>query len=123
PAEPKTAAACILVRGGAQPEVLLARRNSALRFMGGHHVFPGGRMQEGESVGCVSNATDIDHARAIQAAVREVFEETGLLCVRGAIPESELLRQARHRLLKEEMNFTDLLARHALSIDADDFEL
>jgi hypothetical protein len=44
PAEPRTAAACILVRGDAEPEVLLARRNSTLRFMGGHHVFPWGAM-------------------------------------------------------------------------------
>ncbi|MBI2826980.1 MAG: MBL fold metallo-hydrolase [Planctomycetia bacterium] len=122
PAEPRTAAACILVRGDAEPEVLLARRNPALRFMGGHHVFPGGRLQEGESVSCVASATDEGHARAIQAAAREIFEETGLLCARGALPSSELARQARHRLLQGELNFSDFLARHALSIDADDFE-
>ena len=51
-----------------------------------------------KSVSCVANATDEDHARAIQAAVREVFEETGLLCVRGTLPRRELLQQARHRV-------------------------
>lgn len=122
PAEPRTAAACILVRGDVEPEVLLARRNPALRFMGGHHVFPGGRMQEGESVSCVANATDEDHARAIQAAAREVFEETGLLCVRGTLPSSERLQQARQRVLQGDLNFTDFLAQHALLIHADDFE-
>jgi ribonuclease/clavin/mitogillin len=122
PSQPRTAAVCILVRGDADPEVLLARRNPALRFMGGHHVFPGGRMQEGESVSCVANATDEVHARAIQAAAREVFEETGLLCVRGTLPSRELLQQTRHRVLQSELNFTDFLAQHAFSIDADDFE-
>jgi glyoxylase-like metal-dependent hydrolase (beta-lactamase superfamily II)/8-oxo-dGTP pyrophosphatase MutT (NUDIX family) len=122
PAEPRTAAVCILVRGDAEPEVLLARRNPTLRFMGGQHVFPGGRMQEGESVSCVVNATDEDHARAIQAAAREVFEETGLLCVRGAIPGREQLQQTRHRVLQGDLNFTDFLAQHGFSIDADAFE-
>jgi glyoxylase-like metal-dependent hydrolase (beta-lactamase superfamily II)/8-oxo-dGTP pyrophosphatase MutT (NUDIX family) len=122
PAEPRTAAACILVRGDAQVEVLLARRNPALKFMGGHHVFPGGRMHEGESASRVAHAPDADLANAIQAAAREVFEETGLLCVRGPLPPGDLVRQARRRLLNEELNFTDFLERHALAIDADDFE-
>jgi ribonuclease/clavin/mitogillin len=122
PAEPRTAAACIFVRGDAQQEVLLAQRNSTLRFMGGHHVFPGGQVHDGESVCCVSNASDDDQARAIQAVAREVFEETGLLCVQGTLPEKELLRKARRRLLNGELKFTDLLAKHALVIDAKDFE-
>ena len=122
PAEPRTAAACILVRGDAEPEVLLARRSPALRFMAGHHVFPGGRLQEGESVRCVANAANEADARALQTAAREVFEETGLLCVRGALPPRDQLQQARRQLLKECLNFSDFLADHALSIDAKEFE-
>ena len=122
PAEPRSAAACILVRGDAEPEVLLARRSPALRFMAGHHVFPGGRLNEGESVGSVVNAECEADARAILAAVREVFEETGLLCVRGELPSREPMQQARQQLLKETLNFGDFLARHALSIDAQEFE-
>jgi ribonuclease/clavin/mitogillin len=122
PAEPKRAAACILIRGDAEPRVLLAQRNATLRFMGGHHVFPGGRLHEGECIGRVSNVADEDHARAIQAAAREVFEETGLLCVRGAIPAREVVREARRRLLSEELSFSEFLAQHALAIDAGDFQ-
>jgi len=122
PAEPRTAAACILVRGGASPEVLLARRNPNLRFMGGHHVFPGGRIQDGEDLSCVANAVDQDRARAILAAAREVFEETGLLCVRGTLPPRELFQHARRRILEQGLNFTDFLAQNALSIDANDFQ-
>jgi endoribonuclease LACTB2 len=124
PVEPRAAAACILVRGagGEAPELLLARRNSALRFMGGHHVFPGGRIHEAESISCVSNAVNDDHARAILAVAREVFEETGLLCVRGALPKREEARLARGRLLNGEMTFTDFVTQHALRIDADDFK-
>ena len=122
PAQPRTAAACVIVRGDAEPEVLLAKRSPALRFMAGHHVFPGGRVHESESVNAVVHATDNDHARAIHAVTREVFEETGLLCVRGTLPSRELTQQARRQAIGEERNFADFLARHGLSIDADDFQ-
>ncbi|HEV8003607.1 MAG TPA: MBL fold metallo-hydrolase [Planctomycetaceae bacterium] len=121
PAEPKIAAACVIVRGDAEPEVLLARRSPALRFMAGHHVFPGGRVHDKESVERVVHATDAAHARALQAVVREVFEETGLLTVRGTPPSRELVQQARRRLIQEELHFGEFLAQHSLSIDADDF--
>jgi 8-oxo-dGTP pyrophosphatase MutT (NUDIX family) len=122
PAEPRTAAACILVRGDAEQEVLLVRRNPALKFMGGHHVFPGGRVDDDEPVARVVHAADEEPARAVQAVVREVFEETGLLCVRGSLPSIEELRLARRRLLADELRFSDFLARHGLAIDAADFE-
>jgi ribonuclease/clavin/mitogillin len=121
PAEPRIAAACVIVRGDAEPEVLLARRSPALRFMAGHHVFPGGRVHDSESTNRVVHATDEAHARALHAVVREVFEETGLLIVRGTLPAREIAQQARRRLIQEDLNFADFLARHALSIDADDF--
>ncbi len=122
PDQPKAAATCILVRGGDDPEILLARRNPNLRFMAGHHVFPGGRIQADESLTRVLNATDEAHATAILTVVREVFEETGLLCVQGALPDRDALRAARHRLLDEETGFEDLLETHELHIDAADFE-
>jgi ribonuclease/clavin/mitogillin len=122
PAEPRIAAACVIVRGNAEPEVLLAKRSPALRFMAGHHVFPGGRVQETESVKAVLHATDSDHARAIHAVAREVFEETGLLCVRGTLPSRELAQHARREVIREELSFADFLAQHRLSIDADDFQ-
>jgi glyoxylase-like metal-dependent hydrolase (beta-lactamase superfamily II)/8-oxo-dGTP pyrophosphatase MutT (NUDIX family) len=90
--------------------------------MGGHHVFPGGRIHEAESAARVSNARDDAQAVAIHAAAREVFEETGLLCVRGPLPRRELLREARERVLNAELSFNDLLAQHDLKIDARDFE-
>jgi ribonuclease/clavin/mitogillin len=122
PAEPKIAAACVIVRGSFQPEVLLARRSPVLRFMAGHHVFPGGRVHDSESVQCVVHAADAAHARALQAVVREVFEETGLLTVRGTLPSRAVVQQARRRLIQEELNFAEFLAQHSLSIDAEDFQ-
>jgi ribonuclease/clavin/mitogillin len=122
PAEPRLAAACVVVRGGTQPEVLLARRSPALRFMAKHHVFPGGRIQPEEDASGVAHAAHPAEARAIHAAAREVFEETGLLCVRGNLPSPDIVREARGRVIREELRFADFLAQHNLSLDADDFE-
>jgi glyoxylase-like metal-dependent hydrolase (beta-lactamase superfamily II)/8-oxo-dGTP pyrophosphatase MutT (NUDIX family) len=121
PAEPRIAAACVIVRGDGEPQVLLARRSPALRFMGGHHVFPGGRVHESEGTQRVIHAADPTHARALHAVTREVFEETGLLCVRGTLPSRDELRQARREIIGESLSFADFLAKHDLSIDADDF--
>lgn len=122
PAEPRIAAACVLVRGDGEPEILLAKRSSALRFMAGHHVFPGGRVHETESTDRLIHAAEPVHARSVQAAAREVFEETGLLCVRGALPPREVVREARRRVIQDELKFPDFLAQHALTVDADDFQ-
>ena len=99
PAEPRKAAACVLVRGDAQLEVLLARRNAALRFMAGHHVFPGGRVQDDERIDVVTHAANANQARAIAAVAREVFEESGLLTVRGMRPPREQIQQARRSVI------------------------
>ena len=121
-AEPRFAAACIIVRGDSEPRILLAQRSASMKFMAGHYVFPGGRIQDDENIARVVDAVDAAHARAIQAVVREVFEETGLLCVRGQLPSAESLRAARSRLLQGELDFHDLLSEHELTIAAGDFE-
>lgn len=122
PVEPRPAAACIIVRGGSPPEVLLARRSPTLRFMAGNHVFPGGRMHDDEDLSRVAHAPDRDRALSVQTVAREVFEETGLLCARGNLPDRDSLRRDRLRLLREELSFHELLSRYALEIDARDFE-
>ncbi len=112
----------MLVRGDVQLEVLLARRNAALRFMAGHHVFPGGRVQDDERIDVVTHAANADQARAIAAAAREVFEETGLLTVRGTLPPREQIQQARLSVIEGQLGFGDFLAQHSLTIDAEDFQ-
>ncbi len=122
PVEPRKAAACIIYRESPSPEVLLARRNENLRFMAGHHVFPGGRIEDDESTAHVTGAANDLDARAVHAVAREVFEETGLLCARGTLPKLEDAREARHALLENRTTFDDVLDRFALTISADDFE-
>jgi glyoxylase-like metal-dependent hydrolase (beta-lactamase superfamily II)/8-oxo-dGTP pyrophosphatase MutT (NUDIX family) len=119
--EPRKAAAGIILHGGAEPEVLLARRNTSLRFMGGHHVFPGGRIEADDEPALVTGAPDNDTAQAIFAVVREVFEETGLLLTRGVLPEKEDRREARAALTEGRAKFAALLKAWGHSIHAPHF--
>lgn len=118
---PRPAAAAILLTTEPAPRVLLARRNKALKFMAGHHVFPGGRVQDDDDPALVRGAPDEATARAVLAAAREVFEETGLLCSRRVRPDRETLRAGRRALIAGECGFGDLLHRHHIRLEAADF--
>lgn len=92
PVTPRDAATLILVRHGADgPEILMGQRSNRARFVPGSFVFPGGRLDAHDwdalpatplsapvaKMGLRANAAK---ARALgMAAVRETFEETGLL--------------------------------------------
>jgi 8-oxo-dGTP pyrophosphatase MutT (NUDIX family) len=93
---PRDAATLILIdRSGPTPKVLLGKRHRGHVFMPGKFVFPGGRVEPHDRhipvVGRLDPAIEEklmrhvsrpsrDKARALAvAAIREVFEETGLL--------------------------------------------
>jgi 8-oxo-dGTP pyrophosphatase MutT (NUDIX family) len=93
---PRDAATLILVdRSGTTPKVLLGKRHHGHSFMPGKFVFPGGRvdptdrqmpiakpldMQAEQSLMRHTKRPSATKARAIAlAAIRETFEETGLL--------------------------------------------
>jgi 8-oxo-dGTP pyrophosphatase MutT (NUDIX family) len=94
--QPKDAATLILIdRSGAVPQVLLGRRHDGHKFMPGKFVFPGGRVEAADRQMAERAVLDPQMekqltrrvkypsrvlARALTlAAVRETFEETGLL--------------------------------------------
>lgn len=122
PVVPKKAAACILVRHTPEFQVLLAQRNKSLRFMAGHHVFPGGRIDDDEGDAHVINADSPDRAAAVHAVAREVFEETGILCVEGDLPPREAAREWRRKIIEDRKQFDAFLDEFGLTIDADRFE-
>ncbi len=97
----KDAATLILTRGCDHPEVLMGRRAPGHVFMASRWVFPGGRIDRADHT--ASAADDLSpataqalarempegRARALAlTAIRETFEETGLMLARSAPPAS-----------------------------------
>src|SRR5260221_8102333 len=98
PSDPRRASTVVVLRDSAAgPEVFLVRRHERTVFMGGAHVFPGGRVdavdREGDHAWCdgIVHATkQLDTLAASEAvayhvaAVRELFEEAGVLLAHDA---------------------------------------
>ncbi len=92
PAAPRAAATILLIRDTASGlEVLMTRRAQTASFAPGAFVFPGGTIDESDrrAAGALSRAHPAggplrsgrhpDHAAAACAAIREAFEELGIL--------------------------------------------
>lgn len=122
PAKPRPAAALILVDTGEPPKVLLAKRNENLAFMGGQYCFPGGRVHSNEIVDGILSPGHDDRREALVAAVRETFEETGLLCVHGDLPPVPAIQSAREATVNDYTAFGEFLREHKLWIDASEFD-
>jgi endoribonuclease LACTB2 len=123
PVTPKDAAAMILLRGPDEPQVFWVKRAHKLAFMGGFYAFPGGQVDAADAETPLLNCapTEADHkAAAIRVcAMREIFEETGVLLARGAERLTAQLRAAlRQELGEDRISFKDLLAREGLTLDA-----
>jgi 8-oxo-dGTP pyrophosphatase MutT (NUDIX family) len=123
---------------GDAPEVLMLRRPAAMTFAPGAYVFPGGSVDPadaGTDIGWVGGPTPEEFgeqlgcptelARALVcAAVRETFEESGVLLAGGAdgAPaefDEPSLTADRAELAAGRMTFADVLARRGLVIRAD----
>lgn len=97
--------------------LLLVRRNPALRFMGGQHAFPGGRLDDGDRAFARERfGRDDDEAVGIAAAPREVFEETGLLLAEGPQPGEAARLEARAALLAGTTSFGAVLDAFGLRV-------
>lgn len=147
PARPRPAATLVLLRkGSAGLEVLLLRRTRASGFVPGAYVFPGGRV-DGEDatpevLARVDGLTDEGAASRLRlidgtppavayylAAVREAFEETGILIGRtsgGEHPpagaESARVRDLREGLMEGALRFDEVLDRLDCRIDGSAIE-
>jgi glyoxylase-like metal-dependent hydrolase (beta-lactamase superfamily II)/8-oxo-dGTP pyrophosphatase MutT (NUDIX family) len=113
------AASVLLARGRGSQEVLLVRRADNLRFMGGFHAFPGGKVGPPDRELAQPGLS----AQAI-AAIRELFEETGVLLARrpdGSFPPTtEEFAHLRGELLADRLSFRDLLAGLQLQLCPED---
>lgn len=85
--QPADAASLVILRGPKDaPEVLLGRRRDNARFMPGVYVFPGGAVDPPDAE--MERSTAWNGSRFHAAAIRETWEETGLLIAeRGDLPD------------------------------------
>ncbi|HET7430995.1 MAG TPA: NUDIX hydrolase [Nocardioides sp.] len=140
PAEPRYAATVMLLRPTTDrgPEVYLLRRQTSMAFAGGMCVFPGGGVDPRDFDASVSWAgpsaaewaarlgVDEKTARALVcAAVRETFEESGVLLA-GPAADSVVddtsgddWEADRVALEGRELAFTEFLARRGLVLRTD----
>ncbi len=140
PTEPRDASTVVLLRPGRPEgvEVYLLRRHLGMAFAGGFCVFPGGGVDRRDFDGAIGWAgpspeewavelgTTAEHARALVcAAVRETFEESGVLLA-GPTPDTvvadttgEDWEADRRRLEGREIAFTAFLADRGLVLRTD----
>ncbi len=92
----RPASTVVLLRPKRPFEVFLVRRSDSIAFMGGAHVFPGGRVDATDHVHDIGSTSDGMTAAAARmpdvspdvaiahhvAALRELFEEAGVLLAR-----------------------------------------
>jgi 8-oxo-dGTP pyrophosphatase MutT (NUDIX family) len=122
----------VLARAGARaPELFLVQRPSGRTF-GASYVFPGGVLEPDDGDAARFSALAPEAANRCLglagggldfycAAIRELFEETGVLLARsdGKLPPPERLAAARARLNDGTLRWSDFLADNGLVLATD----
>jgi 8-oxo-dGTP pyrophosphatase MutT (NUDIX family) len=143
PLTPRPAATVMLVRDrrrgtATDIEVFLMRRHSAMDFVAGVMVFPGGGVDARDRNAEIAwfgpepawwatqLGVDVDLAGALVcAAARETFEESGVLFAGSAddpdllVDDASAYRAQRHALESKELSFADFLHDEKLVLRAD----
>ena len=147
PVDPRPAATIVLLRDSdAGVEVLLLRRNRSAGFVPGAYVFPGGRVDGSDAteelLTFVDGLTPEEAANRLElvdgdppaiayylAALREAFEETGILVgpnARGLEPataaEDKRVDETRDELMENRISFAQVLEQLACRIDGASIE-
>lgn len=133
PADPKPAATIVLLRDAeVGMEVLLLKRHRTSGFVPGAYVFPGGRTDTADADPALMQHALNFRATSVPAhfwfaAVREAFEESGVLVARDQAgewmpdtTESAEMQQLRLRLLDDGATLLDVLRACAGSVDFSD---
>jgi 8-oxo-dGTP pyrophosphatase MutT (NUDIX family) len=126
-AMPRPAATLLLLRDGAEGlEVLMTVRHEDAGFAGGALVFPGGKVDPADRAlarYCADKATLDESTLVLRiAAIRETFEECGILLARadGALLSAELLAATLQRHGRSDAGFAALVAAAGLDLAVDD---
>ncbi len=129
---PRDAATLIVIdRSGAHPKVLMGRRHAGHTFMPGKFVFPGGGIEPGDRRMNVAGALpqkvedklvarvsggSASRARALAlAAIRETFEETGLVIGAADMGKPESPPQGKWAEFAEHEVFPNLESLHFIA--------
>ena len=141
-AAPRPAATVVLLRGESGAlEVFLVRRHDQVAFMGGAHVFPGGRVDPADRLahpealcdgvaGAVSRMPELPAPDAVAchvAAIRELFEEAGVLLARTQdgpmVPidgdDAARFDRFRRAIMRKEITLVELVRRVRLRLALD----
>jgi 8-oxo-dGTP pyrophosphatase MutT (NUDIX family) len=135
--EPRPAATVMLARDGAAGvELFLLRRVTGMAFAGGMTVFPGGGVDQRDADSSVAWTGPPPHwwaerfdcdaglARALVcAAVREMFEEAGVLLAGPdpdtVVADTSAYARARQALVDRELSLAEFLTANGLVLRAD----
>ncbi len=129
PPRPADASTVVVMRDTtSRLQVLLMRRPATMAFAPGMHVFPGGRVDPAQDwqpevvgAGHATARGGLDRALTV-AAVRETFEEAGVLLAvdpDGAPPTVDHRWAADRRASELTASFPAVLARRQLTVHAD----
>ncbi|WP_090097615.1 NUDIX hydrolase [Lentzea jiangxiensis] len=137
PAEPRDAVTVVLLRDGVRGlEAFLLRRVKGMAFAGGMTVFPGGGVDRRDADTSVAwtgpeprwwgevFGVDASTARAfVCAAVRETFEESGVLLAgpdaTSVVADTSAYSKARRQLVDREISLAQFLTSEGLVLRAD----
>jgi 8-oxo-dGTP pyrophosphatase MutT (NUDIX family) len=134
PATAVPAATVLLVRdGGDGLEVFMVKRHHDIAFAGGALVFPGGRASQDDYDAAIADIADNEtgfgaDTRALAVtAIREVFEEAGMLIARDGetgelvgAARLDLLQECRQQIERGEISLRALLHREGLRLACDE---
>jgi len=125
---PRDAASLVLIDDtGGEPRILMGRRHARMKFIPDAFVFPGGKLDAGDLLARPATTFSGETARMMQsaaagakaealamAAIRETFEETGLIVARkGHVGDTagEGWQPFRERGLAPRLDVLDFVAR------------
>lgn len=130
---PKPAATVVLMRDAdGELQVLLLKRHRASGFVPGAYVFPGGRIDEADHdprlvANCAVPERGGVPAHFWYGAVREVFEETGVLIARDAsgrwapdASSSDEIEAWREKLMNDATSLIEIVEKEKLTLVLDD---
>jgi glyoxylase-like metal-dependent hydrolase (beta-lactamase superfamily II)/8-oxo-dGTP pyrophosphatase MutT (NUDIX family) len=117
----RESAAVVLVRPGARGlEVFWVERSERVAVMPGFRAFPGGKAEPGDADCPLDGAAPGEEHVRRACAIREAFEELGVLVgLEGPAPGPATLEADRTRLLDGEVEFADLARARGWRFRAD----